>query len=141
LHTGPLSSIVANASASHLLTASWDTLIGLWDTNVPDVDEVPEENFNERERKKRRVDSQSEKRATRKAPLVVLKSHTGRVSKAVFGAGADAAKAYSCGFDSTVRLWDTETGLCTQTIALLSLVIDRILINDSPTDCLRKTVS
>jgi len=71
-----------------------------------------------RRTKRRKVDGE---RATRKAPLLVLKSHTGRVSRAVFGTvgGGDGMTAYSCGFDSTVRMWDTEAGLCTQTIVIL----------------------
>lgn len=119
LHTAPLSSITANSAGSHLLTASWDHLIGLWDTTIPGSDEVPEDIPAEggRRTKKRKVDGE---RAIRKAPLMVLKSHTGRVSRAIFGtAGSDNTTAYSCGFDSTVRSWDTETALCTHTIVSL----------------------
>jgi ribosome biogenesis protein YTM1 len=115
-----LSSITADASGLHLLTASWDNLIGLWDTTVPDSDEIPEDIPAEggRRTKRRRVDGE---RAIRKAPLMVLQSHTARVSRAIFGtAGSGDSTAYSCGFDSTVRMWDTETGLCTKTIVSLS---------------------
>ena len=120
LHTAPLSSISANHDSSRLLTASWDHLIGLWDTSIPDSDEVPEDAPVEggRRTKRRKVDGG---RAIRKAPLIVLKSHTSRVSRAVFGtAGSSDSMAYSCGFDSTVRTWDTETGLCTRTLVSLS---------------------
>jgi len=55
------------------------------------------------------------KKAPRKAPVLVLKSHTGRVTRALF-ALKDSTKAYSCGFDSTVRVWDTEAGVCVHTI-------------------------
>jgi len=58
------------------------------------------------------------KNIKRKAPVTVMKSHTARVSRALFGTenrGVEG-KAYSCGFDSTVRLWDVETGLCEHTI-------------------------
>lgn len=114
LHTAPLSSIASNASGSHLLTASWDSLIGLWDTTIPSTDEVPEQT-NERDRKKRRRVEEGPK-ARRKAPLMVLKSHSSRVSTVAFGSGVEA---YSCGLDSTVRVWDTENGLCTRTIVRL----------------------
>ena len=82
LHTAPLSSIAANPAGSYLLTASWDHLIGLWDTTIPDSDEVPEDTPIEggRKTKRRKVDDE---RAIRKAPLIVLKSHTGRVSRAI----------------------------------------------------------
>ncbi|KAF9458894.1 ribosome biogenesis protein YTM1 [Collybia nuda] len=112
LHTAPISSIASNAAGSHLLTSSWDSLVCLWDTTVPSSDEVPEE-INERDRKKRRR-IEEESKPKRKAPLIVLKSHTNRVSKVVFGSGTEA---YSCGFDSTVRVWNTENGLCTRTIS------------------------
>ncbi|KAE9402814.1 WD40 repeat-like protein [Gymnopus androsaceus JB14] len=120
LHTAPVSSIASNSSGTHLLTSSWDTLIGLWDTAVPSSDEVPEAPINERERKKRRKlnggTNDSAEKAKRKAPSMVLKSHTARVSRVVFGNVGNETTAYSCGLDSTVRLWDIENGVCTHTI-------------------------
>ncbi|KAG6378009.1 hypothetical protein JVT61DRAFT_14807 [Boletus reticuloceps] len=35
LHTSPLSSITSDHTGSHLLTASWDHLIGFWYTTIP----------------------------------------------------------------------------------------------------------
>jgi len=119
LHTAPLSSIAANPSGSHLLTSSWDGLIGLWDTVIPSTDEVPEPESYVRERKKRRK-IQDDPKPCRKAPISVLKSHTSRVSKVVFRQHKGAETAYSCGFDSTVRVWDTEMGVSTQTIVSMS---------------------
>ncbi|KAF8965765.1 ribosome biogenesis protein YTM1 [Flammula alnicola] len=113
LHTSPVSSIASNVAGTHLLTSSWDGLIGFWDTLVPSSDEVPEPILNERDRKKRRRVEESSK-APRKAPLLVLKSHTARVSKVLFG--KEDKKAASCAFDSTVRTWDTEYGVCEHTI-------------------------
>ncbi|KAJ7098170.1 WD40-repeat-containing domain protein [Mycena belliarum] len=109
LHTAPLSGVTSNSAGSQILTASWDALIGLWDTLVPEVDEVPEPPAGDR-RKRRKVEGLKPKR---KAPLIVLKSHTARVSGALFN---DDKTAYSCGFDSTVRSWDLEHGVCTNTI-------------------------
>ncbi|KAH0825794.1 ribosome biogenesis protein YTM1 [Lanmaoa asiatica] len=40
LHTSPLTSITSDHTGSHLLTASWDHLIGFWDTAIPAHDEV-----------------------------------------------------------------------------------------------------
>jgi ribosome biogenesis protein YTM1 len=118
LHTAPVSSISSNTSGTQLLTSSWDGLIGLWDTTVPSSDEVPEPTPNERDRKKRRRTENAAK-PKRKAPLLVLKSHTARVSKVLFSSGSEENKAYSCGFDSTVRRWDTEYGVCEHTIVSL----------------------
>ena len=124
LHTSPVSSVSSNSSGSHLLTSSWDGLIGLWDTSIPSSDEVPEPVLNERDRegkkKRRKLQREAEdehggRQAKRKAPLMVLKSHTGRVSKVIW-VPEEKNKAYSCGFDSTVRLWNTEHGICDHTI-------------------------
>ncbi|KAG6854544.1 ribosome biogenesis protein ytm1 [Blastosporella zonata] len=113
LHTGPVSCVSTNAAGTHLLTASWDGLVGLWDTRIPESDEVPEPEVGERDRKKRRrVD---ESKVPRKAPLEVLKSHVGTVSGVVFAQGQETM-AYSCGLDSTVRIWDTENGVAIHNI-------------------------
>ncbi|KAJ7764493.1 WD40-repeat-containing domain protein [Mycena maculata] len=111
LHTAPLSHVTSNSTGSRILTASWDGLVGLWDTLVPEDDEVPEPATGDR--KKRR--KTQENKPKRKAPLTVLKSHTARVSSVVFD---DGKTAYSCAFDSTVRLWDLEHGICTNTITV-----------------------
>ncbi|KAJ3554996.1 hypothetical protein NM688_g2815 [Phlebia brevispora] len=117
LHTAPLTSISTNASGSRLLTAAVDGLIGLWDTTIPEKDEVPLEDVQvSHDRKKRRkVNDDPEAKPKRKAPLAVLKSHTARVSRAIF-LETKARTAVSAGFDSTVRTWDTEHGVCTSTI-------------------------
>ena len=106
------------------MTASWDGLIGLWDTIVPASDEVPLEESGER-KKRRKVangDGDGEVRIKRKAPLNVLKSHTARVSKAAFvGQGREAV---SVGLDETVRTWDVENGVCVNTIVSISFVLN-----------------
>ncbi|KAF8914198.1 WD40-repeat-containing domain protein [Gymnopilus junonius] len=143
LHTSTVSSVSADASSKHLLTASWDGLIGLWDTFVPSEDEVPEPTLNERDRKKRRkLDSENDKqRPRKKAPLKVLKSHTGRVSKAIFAptplertTNTKSGKAYSCGFDSTVRVWDLDHGVCEHTI--VKAFLNMTVIPQTPTSIL-----
>ena len=116
LHTSPLSYISSDASGSHLLTASWDGLIGVWDTSIPDDHQVALERGDDR-KKRRKTAAINTKR---KAPIAVLKSHTARVSKALFSTGLHAkGKAYSCGFDSTVRTWDVESGVCVDTFVSL----------------------
>jgi ribosome biogenesis protein YTM1 len=119
LHTVPLSSLSPHSTGSHLLTSSWDGLIGLWDTSIPPHDEVPAaQELNDRGKKRRRATD--DERPKRKAPITVLKSHTARVSKAVFenaGDGVGVGRvAFSCGFDSTMRMWDVENSVCTHTI-------------------------
>lgn len=133
LHTGPLSCISSDSSGSHLLTSSWDGLIGVWDTSMPDDHQITLERGDDK-KKRRKVAPVNYKR---KAPIAVLKSHTARVSKALFATGPPAkGKAYSCGFDSTVRTWDVESGVCVDTFVSRHLVfILRSLTNrnTSPT--------
>jgi len=50
-----------------------------------------------------------------KAPSAVLRSHTARVSAVKSSPDGDTV---SCGFDSTIRTWDIERGLCSHTITL-----------------------
>jgi len=116
LHTEPVSSI--HSDSKWLLTASWDGLIGFWDTSIPSSDETPDPTLTDRGKKRRRVDD--EPKPKRKAPLSVLKSHTSRVSKAIFSPSRQN-KAYSCGFDSTVRIWDTEYGTCEYTFVSIPI--------------------
>ncbi|EIW79492.1 WD40 repeat-like protein [Coniophora puteana RWD-64-598 SS2] len=116
LHTAPVSHVTVSQDGSTVLTSSWDTLIGVWDTRIPPSDEVPDD-APDGERKKRRklAKSGEEEKVVRKVPTAVLKSHTNRVSAAAFLPGSNE-KAASVGFDATVRTWDVENGLCTHTI-------------------------
>ena len=124
LHTATLSSITADSTGSTLLTASWDSLIGVWDSTIPPEDEVPLESGGDR-KKRRRVGASDEARPIRKAPSAVLKSHTARVSKALF-APTSRQHAHSCGFDSTVRQWDVEMGVCTNTLVRSFFAMNRV---------------
>lgn len=126
LHTSPLSSITYSRSGEHLLTASWDTLIGLWGSHIPEEDEIDVVEVQADRRKRRKVGGpSSEPRPKRKTPLTVLKSHTARVSQAVFSSMGKTA--FSCGFDSTVRSWDVENGVCTDTIVSFEFCSSRHL--------------
>jgi len=40
LHTGSVSCISSDSSGPHLLTSSWDGLVGVWDTSIPDDHQV-----------------------------------------------------------------------------------------------------
>ncbi|KZS98070.1 WD40 repeat-like protein [Sistotremastrum niveocremeum HHB9708] len=110
LHTAPISSVSSNPDEDMLITASWDTTIGIWTTMIPDADEtLPNEDAEPRTKKRRKVSAEGK----RKLPSVVLKSHTKKVSGAAFTSNSNAV---SCGLDSTVRTWDVEAGVCTNTI-------------------------
>ncbi|KAF8907533.1 WD40-repeat-containing domain protein [Mucidula mucida] len=102
--------ITGNQSLSQACICTSDLCI--WDTTVPSTDEVPEESFDGERKKRRKLDASADK-PKRKAPIGVLKSHSGRVSRVLFGQGN---AAHSCGFDSTIRTWDVENEICTSTI-------------------------
>ncbi|KAF8320314.1 WD40 repeat-like protein [Clavulina sp. PMI_390] len=120
LHSAAVSSVVSNASGTHLLTAGADKLVGLWSTSIPADHEVSASQFAtaEPQRKRRKVATSTSEEtidpAKRKAPASVLKSHTAKVSKALF-TPQDDGKAYSVGWDCALRSWDLEVGLCTNT--------------------------
>lgn len=54
LHTAPIASVVASSDGARILTAGWDGLVGVWDTNEPDADEVPADTLEEKDRSKKR---------------------------------------------------------------------------------------
>ncbi|KAG9126195.1 ribosome biogenesis protein ytm1 [Ceratobasidium sp. 392] len=116
LHTAPVSSISASSSEQQLISAGWDGLLGVWTTEIPDQDEV--QDIQETIQKKRRKLGKGSSSAVKKSPAAVLKSHTGRVSKAIFDPSTGGTKAYSCSWDSTVRVWDVESGVCVNTVTL-----------------------
>ncbi|CEL53225.1 Ribosome biogenesis protein YTM1 OS=Laccaria bicolor (strain S238N-H82 / ATCC MYA-4686) GN=YTM1 PE=3 SV=1 [Rhizoctonia solani AG-1 IB] len=129
LHTAPVASVSASADGKHLISAGWDGLVGVWSTVIPEQDEVPEVEEVLGRKKRRKVQDQLSS-AVRKGPAVVLKSHMARVSKSIFDPLHGSGKAYSCGWDGTVRSWDVESGVCLNTVTLpdrahLDLAISR----------------
>ncbi|CAE6510803.1 unnamed protein product [Rhizoctonia solani] len=129
LHTAPVASVSASADGQYLVSAGWDGLVGIWSTAIPEQNEVPEVEDILGRKKRRKMHDQSSS-AIRKGPAVVLKSHMARVSKAVFDPLDDNKRAYSCGWDNTVRSWDVESGVCLNTVTLpdrahLDLAISR----------------
>ena len=121
LHDAPIADVAASQDGGSILTAGWDGLIGLWSAEIPETDEVPLETIAAPERKKRRKVQEGGSVKT-KAPSAVLRSHTARVSAVEFAAGA-GGNAVSCGFDSTVRTWDVERGLCSHTIVRIPTLL------------------
>ncbi|GAA5958116.1 hypothetical protein JCM21900_002916 [Sporobolomyces salmonicolor] len=114
LHQAPISSVRSRplplssttpTSSPHLLTASWDGLIGVWDL-TPGVNEGDADLEGADRKKKRRRQSTT---VVNKSPVSVLRGHTNKVSRAVFDRN-DVTKAYSAGWDHTVRSWDLSIG-------------------------------
>jgi len=120
LHEAPVADVASSQDGKNILTAGWDGLIGLWSTSIPEMDEAALDSIAsapERERKKRRKVQDEDGSVRTKAPSAVLRSHAARVSAVEFSSsGGGGGSAVSCGFDSTVRTWDVERGLCSHTI-------------------------
>ncbi|KDQ15284.1 hypothetical protein BOTBODRAFT_31942 [Botryobasidium botryosum FD-172 SS1] len=142
LHTAAVSSVTSNPAGSHLLTAGWDSLIGLWTTDVPSSHEIPIDSVllpstDLGPRKRRKLASQptSVDDVKRKAPSAVLKSHTARVSKAIWSSvESQKEKAWSCGWDCTWRSWDVEIGVCSgTTTAPEKVLLDMAITSDART--------
>jgi ribosome biogenesis protein YTM1 len=75
LHMSPLSSVAANGKGSHVLTAGWDGLLGVFTTDIPEKDEVlDDEDEPSTSRKKRRKVESSEPQAKRKVKWPYPKS-------------------------------------------------------------------
>jgi ribosome biogenesis protein YTM1 len=65
LHSGPISSVIANQAGTHILTSGWDTILGVFSAEIPEEDEVPED-ASVLPRKKRRKTAEKENRPKRK---------------------------------------------------------------------------
>ncbi|GAA6061075.1 hypothetical protein JCM10212_006276 [Sporobolomyces blumeae] len=116
LHQAPISSVRARqslvsssttSSPPHLLTAGWDGLIGVWDLTRGVNEGGSAETGEDRLKKKRRKQTSS---VTNKNPMMVLRGHTNKVSRAIFDR-QDENVAYSAGWDHAVRVWDIEHGI------------------------------
>jgi len=119
LHDAPVADVASSEDGKNILTAGWDGLVGLWSTNIPETDEVALDSIaSAPERKKRRRVQAEDGSVKTKAPSAVLRSHAARVSAVEFSSSGGGGSAVSCGFDSTVRTWDVERGLCSHTITV-----------------------
>jgi len=136
--------VASSQDGEKILTAGWDGLIGLWSTTIPETDEVSLETIAPPERKKRRKVQEEDGGSVRtKAPFAVLRSHTARVSAVEFSAGAGGngnAVGVSCGFDSTVRTWDVERGLCSHTITVSEKPFLALALPSTPETALAASV-
>jgi ribosome biogenesis protein YTM1 len=120
LHSQPVASVRSSPhSSTGLLSASWDGLVALWSLTAAyegAADDDVDVASSARARKKRKTAGASNGHAgaTRLAPVHVLQGHVGQVGRAIFDR-EDAKRAYSAGWDHSVRSWDLEVGGQTST--------------------------
>lgn len=122
LHTAPVSSVRALASASNgnttqkkLISAGWDGLVGYWDFSISQSEDASGDEGEEAPRMKRRRrangDTTTGDKITKVRPALVMRTHQGQVSRALLDRGTDGKKAYSFGLDDhAVREWDLQSG-------------------------------
>ncbi|CDK27914.1 unnamed protein product [Kuraishia capsulata CBS 1993] len=126
-HKAPVVSLAVHESSSKILSAGYDNTVGLWSTNVKEMQTVQAEDLTS-------VSTATKKRAKlalkdgtikRKAPLALLDSHSGPVEGVIFDA-SDSTVGYSVSQDHTIKTWDLVTSRCVDTrvtsYSLLSVV-------------------
>lgn len=119
LHTAPISSVTPSPDGSQLLTSSWDGLMGVF--QMPSaIHEIVEEHQvaaepasylpgQNRLKKRKLAEKEKEIGGWRRAPEMTLRGHKGRIGGSVWDR-EDAKKAWSAGWDGSVRGWDMDTG-------------------------------
>jgi ribosome biogenesis protein YTM1 len=121
LHTGPISSIAPSRSFEHVLTSSWDGLLGVFSLPTPsnpleETHDLPAEPKSylpgQNSKKKRKVagaagDSQTG--GWRKQPDMVMRGHTARIGGAIWDK-EDRNRVWSAAWDGSVRGWEADIG-------------------------------
>ncbi|KAI0001690.1 WD40-repeat-containing domain protein [Russula vinacea] len=106
LHDAPVADVASSQDGKNILTAGWDGLIGLWSA------EIPEKTRSRSRRRSRRRNAKSGGSAKRRGSVKT------KAPSACCARIRRVWNAVSCGFDSTVRTWDVERGLCSHTITV-----------------------
>jgi ribosome biogenesis protein len=57
LHTAPISSVSSNTEGTYILTAGWDSLLGLFSSSIPEGHEVLDEEEMSTRKKRRRIEA------------------------------------------------------------------------------------
>lgn len=109
-HTAGINKIAVN-SAGHIVSASSDSTLRVWNTNyksLPQYDE-PEKSTSTASQKRRRLASSNLPSARQRTSQAVLSGHTSSVESVVFHA-SDPSVIHSVGQDHSIRTWDLTTG-------------------------------
>ncbi|CAJ0751913.1 22344_t:CDS:10, partial [Entrophospora sp. SA101] len=97
-HKNSIESVAVSPSCTEFASASWDSKIMLWTTKEPNSDD------------QEGIDYQMESTT----PLAALSGHVGPISSVVFDS-KDTGKLYSGGWDHSIRIWDIESRVNTDT--------------------------
>ncbi|RKO93953.1 WD40-repeat-containing domain protein [Blyttiomyces helicus] len=113
-HTGSVDSLAVNPRGTHFASASWDGTVRVWTISLDDIEE--EDREAEQGRKRRRT-------AGKAVPVKVsqsvstLEGHVGAASSVVYDQSSGVGDTlFTGGWDHSVRVWDVETGINTNTM-------------------------
>ncbi|KAJ9106920.1 hypothetical protein QFC20_003929 [Naganishia adeliensis] len=122
LHTGPISSITPSRDFSHVLTSSWDGLLGVFSlptqtSPLEETHDVPAEPKSylpgQNSKKKRKLagaaGGDAQAGGWRKQPEMVMRGHTARIGGAIWDR-EDRNRVWSAAWDGTVRGWEADIG-------------------------------
>eukprot|EP00798_Chlamydomonas_sp_ICE-L_P019457 gene19457-26119_t len=111
-HTDAVQGLAVSPSGSSLVSCGWDGKIVLWRTGTEVMEAAAEAAESGAKPKKRKGADAASAPAVSEAPLRTLEGHLHCVSSVSYP--TDAA-IYSGGWDHSVRRWDVETGIYTDT--------------------------
>ncbi|KAJ1915973.1 ribosome biogenesis protein ytm1 [Mycoemilia scoparia] len=125
-HTGSIDSISVNSQNTHFITASSDSTLKIWSSSVPSTSEVEVDSVP----KSKKAKHASQVELITKAALSTCTGHVGGVTSTLFDR-SDDKKAFSCGWDHSIRTWDMETctNVSTKACDKVCLALDHSLHN------------
>lgn len=121
LHTGPISSIAPSRNFEHVLTSSWDGLLGVFSLPTEsnpleeshDISAEPKSYLPGQNSKKKRklagASGDNQSGGWRKQPDMVMRGHTARIGGAIWDK-EDRNRVWSAAWDGTVRGWEADLG-------------------------------
>lgn len=117
-HKAPVVSLAVEPVSSRILSAGYDSAIGVWSTNYRDMTAVQpmeyDSNVLSTSSKKRRKMAVQDASIRRRSPLALLEGHSQPVEDVIFDAN-DTTVAYSVSQDHTIKTWDLVTSRCVDT--------------------------
>jgi len=114
-HKSSVDSVTVHGPSNRILSASADHSVGLWSTKKSESPAAPPEllsSKSSRSSKRRKLNSSVT--TPQRGPLVLLTSHTGPVSGAIFDR-IDSTVSYSTSWDHSLRTWDLVTATLVDT--------------------------
>ena len=118
-HEEMVYNIAIHQPSNRIVSASADHTVGLWsydekDEGLPAPEGLVQEAKSNAPKRHKSGPSTS---ASKRGPLLLMKSHTNRVTDTMFDP-SDKRRAYSVSEDNSLKTWDLNSGTCVDTLAL-----------------------